>query len=308
MKLINKQMPNTLAHIGIQSFATRRILKDSDYLWIFIGCVIPDIPWILGRLVATSIKVDLYVLRIYAIIQSSFLFCLILSFALASLSKRYWKTFIILSLNSIFHLLLDGLQIKWGNGVHFFAPFDWHYIKFGLFWPESLLTHTLTGFGFIYFWISWRKSTTADFEFEFRPRWFFPLLTVYFFLPVLFLPGPLNADNHFIKTLQSGDMRKGNYIEIDRGFLTKRADKHVVTTFAGEELIAEGIDKDISGVVSIKGKFTSNNLIKISDYHFHLPMFRDLASYIGLSLILLYCCYSIVLLLKARKKLRRRIE
>lgn len=117
-------MPNTLAHIGIQGIATRSIIKDADYKWILIGCIIPDVPWILQRIVSVVFNVDLYALRLYATVQSSFFFCIILSLVLATFSKQYWRVFIILSTNSFFHLILDSLQTKWANGVHLFAPLN----------------------------------------------------------------------------------------------------------------------------------------------------------------------------------------
>ena len=162
-------MPNTLAHIGIQGLATRSIIKDADFKWIIIGCIIPDVPWILQRLVTIAFNVNLYDLRLYSTVQSSFFFCILLSFLLATLARQYWKVFIILSINSFFHLILDSLQTKWANGVHLFAPFDWHFINFGLFWPENIITYILTGFGFLYFWMNFQMYLIVQgIELEFK--------------------------------------------------------------------------------------------------------------------------------------------
>ena len=128
-------MPNTLAHLGIQGIATRSWFRNADLKWIFIGCVIPDLPWILQRLIWTGLPdIDRYDLRLFATAQSSLFFCLILSVALAALSKRFWKVFIILGINSLLYLLMDALQNKWANGVQFFAPFNWKMTNFDLFW------------------------------------------------------------------------------------------------------------------------------------------------------------------------------
>ena len=71
-------MPNTLAHIGLQGLATRKLLRDADLKWIYLSCIIPDVPWIIQRLVRYVIpNIDLYDLRLYAIVQASFLFCLL---------------------------------------------------------------------------------------------------------------------------------------------------------------------------------------------------------------------------------------
>ncbi len=144
-------MPNTLAHLGVQGFATRSLLKDADYKWIYIGCIIPDLPWILRRIVHFAFPgINLYDLSLYATVQSSFCFCLLLSIALAALSVNYWKTFAILGFNSFLHLFFDACQTKWANGVHFLAPFNWHLTNFGFVWPESFLTYILTIFGISY--------------------------------------------------------------------------------------------------------------------------------------------------------------
>ena len=46
-------MPNTLAHMGVARLTSLALFRDADAKWIYIGCVIPDIPWIIQRLVAS---------------------------------------------------------------------------------------------------------------------------------------------------------------------------------------------------------------------------------------------------------------
>ena len=113
-------MPNTLAHFGIQGVATLVMLRQADPKWIFVGCIIPDVPWILQRIVRPVITDPdlLYDLRLYTIAQASLICCLLLCGAFAVLSANPGRIFAILSLNSCFHLLLDAFQTKWGNGVH----------------------------------------------------------------------------------------------------------------------------------------------------------------------------------------------
>jgi len=43
-------MPNTLAHIAIQAPLTRLGMKEAPLQWIAVGCIIPDIPWIVQRI------------------------------------------------------------------------------------------------------------------------------------------------------------------------------------------------------------------------------------------------------------------
>jgi hypothetical protein len=285
-------MPNTLAHIGIQGIATRSIIGDGDYKWIFIGCIIPDVPWILKRLVSVFLNFNPYDLRLYAIVQASFFFCIILSLSLSFLSKNCLKTFTILSTNSLLHLLLDALQIKWGNGVHLFAPFSWQMTNLGMFWPESIpnILITLLGLGvIIYVWprislsskdLVWpQKSKIAI---------FFLSLLAYFLMPLIMISGPENANNHFIKTLRQLEYRQGRVIEIDRGSNYFKNENCIIKTFAGEELFIKGKDNKCFGVTSVRATFLDERTIHINNSHRHWGRLRDIFSYVGLFFIALY--------------------
>ena len=281
-------MPNTIAHFGVQGITTRGIIKDADFKWILMGCIIPDIPWILQRSVNAAFSVNIYDLRLYAIVQSSFFFCIILSFLLATFAEQYWKVFAILSINSFLHLILDSFQIKWANGSHLFAPFEWRFSNFGLFWPESIITYLLTAFGFLYFWMKWPESFKSSAKLTLRPVPLVIIFMIYAFLPFLFLSGPENADNHFVKTLRAVETRAGKTIELDRVKYTNNDTKKTIRTFAREEIPVEGIKQEKSGIVSIQGKFIRNKLIRVSNYHTHHLILRNIGNYAGLFLVLFY--------------------
>ena len=258
-----------------------------------MGCVIPDFPWIMRRLVGLLPGVDPYDLRLYAIVQSSLFSCLILCFLLSTFSKTYWRTFAILSINSFLHLILDALQTKWGNGVHLTAPLSWHLINFGLFWPESMIIYVLMAFVGLFFGVKWINRPRSEAELLFRPVPFFLTLMVYFTMPFLFLSSSEDADNHFVKTLRTVETRKGKYIEIDRAKYMTKNDKNILVTFSGEEIGVEGIRHDHTASVSVKGTFVSNHLIRVSNYHTHNVRFRDTASYLGLLLVAWYWFWSV---------------
>ena len=42
-------MPNTLVHLGVQGLGNRLISTEIDLKWVFLGCIIPDLPWIVRR-------------------------------------------------------------------------------------------------------------------------------------------------------------------------------------------------------------------------------------------------------------------
>ena len=143
-------MPNTLAHLGVQTLATRVAVRRADVRWVFIGATVPDVPWIIGRATSTLVpRFHDYDLWAYLIAQSSLAVSLILCAALAAVATRAGRTFAILSVNASLHLILDGIQTKWGSGAHVLAPFSWHDWDAGWFAIESWPTFALTSIGII---------------------------------------------------------------------------------------------------------------------------------------------------------------
>ena len=283
-------MPNTLAHFGIQAVATRRLLKEPHTKWVFLGCVIPDIPWILQRAGGAFLPgVDTYDLRLYAIAQSSLIGSLLLCGAVAAVSERPRKVLTILSLNVLFHLLIDMVQTKWANGVHLFAPLSWELLNFGLFWPESLPTYILTAFGLVYVAWIWRRIIAEPALLSAislrRGLLAVVLLSGYFFFPLALQSGPDTYDNHFVRTLRERDARVGRLVEFDRNHYLKRPGGDILRTFAGEELRVVGEHLDHSAQVSVRARFIDAKTIEISELHEHSAWFRDGASYIGLLML-----------------------
>ncbi len=285
-------MPNALAHLGVNGLATKPIIKTADLKWIYLGAIIPDIAWILQRVVKLVYPtVNGYDLRLYVIIQASLLFSLILGLWFSSFSKNQLRTFIILSLGSLLHLLLDACQIKWANGVLLFAPFSWQLLDFGFFWPESWPTYLITLFSLGYVIFYWRKAVEKIPDLKIRSvkyhSFYLLVLFSYFILPLALLQGPQNADNHFVQTLRNYQSRSGKHIEFDRRTIFSKDGNLFLKTFANEKIRIIGKDLPSSGTVSIKGKFIDNNTIQVSQFHIHSVIFRDGASYLGLFIILL---------------------
>ena len=283
-------MPNTLGHLGFQGLVTRAVFRDADLKWICLGCVIPDLPWILQRAMMGLLPVDPYDLRLYAIAQSSLALCLVACGAFAALSADPGRVLRILGLNSVLHLLLDACQAKWANGVHFLAPFSWRIDNFGLFWPESPLSVllTVTGLGWLLF--VWRRpGVPIGLAFDRRGRLITAagLMAAYFVLPVVLLSGPEAADNHSVRTLRDRENRTGRAVEFDRNRYVRREAGDVLETFAGEELTVTGEIPERSASISVQGRFVHEKTVEIVNLHTHWPRVRDLASYVGLALVAL---------------------
>ena len=287
-------MPNTLAHLGIQAITSRTILRHADPRWIFTGCVIPDIPWILQRLVQTSgFSIDWYDLRIYAIIQASLFCSLFLCGTLALLSLHPRRVFLILAGNVVGHLLLDAMQTKWGNGVHLFAPMSWTLWNAGWFWPESPVTYLVTILGLATVaWIA-RKMWRGEIPEPLinpnpTPKYLGAAVICmvgYLLMPFPFMQGPEAADNHFVHTLREKDTRTGKPIAFDRVAYRKEESRGTVRTFGKEILYLDSTPLNHSGTLSLKGRFIDQNTLHLNEWHEHTPFVRDTASILGLGVL-----------------------
>ncbi|MEM7522387.1 MAG: hypothetical protein AAF360_01220, partial [Pseudomonadota bacterium] len=255
-------MPNTLAHLGIQTLVARAILKSADVKWIWAGCVIPDLPWILQRAVrALAPGVPVYDLRLYAITQSALALCLVLCAALACFSARPYRVFAILASGSLMHLLLDAMQTKWANGVHLFAPASWDLLNFGLFWPEDPQTWALTGFGLVAAIYAWARLPKEADDLR-RPRGAAllaapALFALYFAAPLALMEGAAAADNHFVTTLRDVAARPDRRVAFDRNRIQRAEDGDRLIAWTGESFALEatppGVLPEESATVSIKG-------------------------------------------------------
>ncbi|MFK7816037.1 MAG: hypothetical protein AB8B92_06835 [Gammaproteobacteria bacterium] len=284
-------MPNTIAHFAINGLFTRAIITHSDFKWIYLACVIPDLPWILQRIIKTlPLMIDLYDLRAYCIAQSSLLLCVFLCAALAMLAKQRSKVFIILVIGCLLHLLLDAVQTKWANGVLLFAPFDWNLLRFDFFWPESLGTYLITAAGLLYFIFNIRKTIQLNCQ-EFKLTLMTLSISVVFLLiwltsPLAYMQSVFSADNHYISTLKDFNNRTGKEIEIDRNIIIHEDGEIKLKTSYGELITLENIETRNGARISLQGKFLDKNKIYVNSFRTH-SNFRNYASMVGLACVLL---------------------
>ena len=285
-------MPNTLVHIGINGIFSKSVVRNSELIWIYIGCVIPDFPWITRKIIETVLpSLNGFHLQTYSIVQASLLFSILLSFSLAFFSKNFFRTFLILTIGSLLHLLTDPIQFKWANGVHLFAPFNWNLTNYGLFWPESILNFILTFIGIDFFFINWKSIRNSGKIFSFtlnRIFGFSVFVLVYLSAPFLFVQSIEKADNHFVSTLKNKSQRIGKYVEMDRRKIeyNKNSLSYWIESFDKEKIELISKNDFSSSKLSIQGRFINNNQIKVLNYQENWDIFRDGASYFGLLLIL----------------------
>ncbi|MFZ0389140.1 MAG: hypothetical protein WAN36_01680 [Calditrichia bacterium] len=303
-------MPNTLGHVGAQGPISRWLAGSavSDIKWIYLGVLLPDIAWILHRILKIFYSGwNPFDLRLYAIVQSTLFFSLVLAAAISLLALRSRAVFLVLSGNALLHLLLDALQTKWGNGVHLFAPFSWKLINWGFFWPESFVTYFITAAGLIFIIFYWRKAanTFPEFRRPAFPRFTFAFLflTAYFILPFLFFGAAEKSDSHSVQTLRLTDARTGKDVEMDRAEIKAAANGLVVQNFSRIKFRIKGKEIPPAGtVVSLKGRFIDEQTIRADQIHIHPGVLRDIPSYLGI--LLIFVIWLIAYLQKRLKEYR----
>lgn len=288
-------MPNTLAHIGLQAPLTRIGCKAVPLQWVVLGCIIPDIPWILQRILSLAPGINPIPLQLYVVTQASLFFCCIASLAFALCTRKSGFVFLILTANSALHLLLDACQIKWANGIHLLAPFSWHTTNFAFFWPEHSTSYVLTLMGLAALLFTWRNALPSDLFLQKPDKKKAITLTLalicYLTTPFFFAKAAYNGDVHYSKTIHERSERAGKAIEIDRGIYNKAT--QTITPFTNKALSLNNPPVVQSGILSIRGTFDQENTITVTDYHVH-KNHRDHASYAGLFLILLLWTHSLI--------------
>jgi hypothetical protein len=285
-------MPNTLVHIALQVPAGYFTGRRASVPWVLLGCIIPDLPWIIRRVVQLLApgQYSFEVIQ-YATVQASLLFCLIISAGVACLARRWAYVMIILALNCVIHLLIDAVEIKPGNGVHFFAPWSWSAFNFGWLWPENAIVTALTGVGIcVALWALvslspdrslWNYSAVS------RKILFCGALLTYLIGPIALIQGPFDANIQSIKTLQEKDQRVGRQVTFDRRPYLIEDDAGYIVTAAGEKLRLIGPTLPRAGRASVTGVFVSGKEIEVLEIHSSQRFLRDIASLTGLLVVLL---------------------
>ncbi|MCF8055316.1 MAG: hypothetical protein K9K37_01590 [Desulfocapsa sp.] len=282
-------MPNTLTHIGFQTPLSWLGIKEAPLQWVALGCIIPDIPWIVQRIFLLVPGIDPVDLLLYVATQASLAYCLILSLALAMLCSSSRKIFLILALNCLLHLLIDASQSKWGNGVNFLIPFSWQTTNLGLFWPEHFSNTLLAIMGGGIFLLYWSKAIHSTSPLLKKPTaaktvCFATCLACYCLSPALLLNAAYEADIHYSKTLSSTEPRTGKTVELDRGRYS--ATNQSIRSYTGEQFTITSPPLNLTPILTVRAQFQSENTLQLTEYHTHRTN-RDYASYVGLLLTLL---------------------
>lgn len=262
-------MPNTLGHIGIQVPLSNLFFKKAELQWIALGCLIPDIPWIIQRVLFKLQLFDPYMINYYTTIQASLFFSVALGVSFSMLSRRSIRIFLLLLFNIVIHLLLDSCEIKWGNGVLLLAPLSWDLTRFDFFWTDHPITFVVSAAGLFFVLFFWRTSTHKDIQLI-RPKGtkaaiYFLALGCYILAPALFIGQAEQADIKYLATLEDKQTRPGKTIEAER--LPFSSDKNLVRFFSQEEVQVTGNLPKQASLLSFRGKFITMDTIEVKESH-----------------------------------------
>ncbi len=288
-------MPNTLAHLGLQAVATRAIFSRADIKWIYLGAIIPDIPFVMKRAASfVAPGVDILDVRLFSIVQASLLFSLVFAFACSRFSSSSKRVLLVLSFGVILHLLMDACQIKWGNGPRFLVPFDWKLVNFGFYWPEQLPSHLMTAFGGMYVIYAFRlpiREQGTDLILP-GPKVLLTAATAlvfYFIFPLALMESAEQAGGGSVQLIRMDD-RGGHEIDLDRARYRHNAGQMIVELYRGEFIALVGIEDELpaEGKISVRGVFMDDELIRANEYHVNDTRYRELASVFGLAIVAIY--------------------
>lgn len=281
-------MPNTLVHFAVQGAASHGLWRLVDPRFVYLGCLLPDLPWILRRaVVGFGLPVDSFDLRLYTMGLASLAVTLLLAAAVAALTASPRRVFAVLGLNALFHLLLDATEIKFGNGVHLLAPLSWRMTGFDLIAGESLVYFVLTLAGALL--VAWElaRPRAAGVRFTLRPARLAAagaLLVAYLLAPLLFLRAIESSDSYSVKTLREREARAGRTVSLDRTAFLATPAGGVVRIWTGERLRVTGALPARDAAVSLHGTFLAPDVLRVDRLVVHASN-RDWPSYLGLLLL-----------------------
>lgn len=288
-------MPNTLAHIGLQVSATKAVAKDFDVRLVLVGCLIPDLPWILQRLLNVT-PLDVLDVRAYTLTMASPFFCTIFALGFGLFFKRWMWVFAGVSIQCLLHLLLDGLQDKKGAGVHWFAPFNWTEFSFPIFPMEGWIIHTASILGIcvsiLILWLTikhlpkWRISSMSSVP-RIKGGLIITLFGIYTLLPLALLDQPINANVHNLAIWERLIEREGKQIRLDRCQFAPGSPAKIKDSLSKDWISISGIDLKEPATVSLIATFIKADQLRADSYFVHTKGLRSFYTMIGLGFILL---------------------
>jgi hypothetical protein len=281
-------VPNTLVHFAAQGAASHAFWRRLDPRFVYLGCLLPDLPWILRRgVVGLGLPADVFDLRLYTMGLASLAVTLLLAAAIAVITSAPRRVLAVLGVNALLHLLLVASEVKFGNGVHLLAPLSWRMTSFDLVPGESPLYFALGVAGALL--VAWEiaRRSAATTRFDLRPRRLAAaagLVVAYLVAPLPFLGAIEASDSYSVKTLREIDRRRGRSVGLDRTGFHATPAGGVLQLWTGERVRATGALPTHDAAVSLYGTFLEPDVLRVDRLVEHRQN-RDWPSYLGLVLL-----------------------
>ncbi len=285
-------MPSTLTHVALQVPAARVLGGAGAVPWVLASCIIPDIAWILQRAfkaVWWGSEEIFYDVRLLAIAQSSLLLSGVLCAALAIVARPSGRALLALLLGCAVHLLLDALQLRWGNGVHLGLPFVWTAWSPGSVDPDApaFAAVALVGAAACVFLIA-RPPRRQELQLtRGRLTASVALVAAFFVLPWVLMAPLERADNHSIGSLRA-EQRHGREVSLYRAHYfppeTPGGDPVLLTLVSEPLRVTSGLDLAARARVSVRGRFAGPDRLEVIEAHVHPHERRSIYSVLGLAL------------------------
>lgn len=133
-------MPDLVTHFGTSYLAFRPFPWRVDPRLLFLGALLPDIPWILAR-VLRPMSLDPIALYAFLVPFSTPLVVIFLAGLIALLHERRIRCFLTVVIAGLLHIGLDTLQTRPVDGPILFYPFSYRQFSLQWFWPEDAVSY-----------------------------------------------------------------------------------------------------------------------------------------------------------------------
>ncbi len=268
----------------------------AEVLWIYAGAVIPDMGWILQRLLMRlPFDVDPFRLISYSAALTSLAGCLTASAAIAALTVRRGRVFGLLATGCLLHLLMDAAEIKWANGVLLMAPVSWHLTTWDVFQQDGLVVYAATVGSLLFVALTWRSGIR---EIN-RSMWHLSpasvgvacgLAVLFFLWPLPWLDAPAKNGLYDMEVIRDTDSRTGRNLELDRARYFAASNQ--VRIFTGELIQVENFSAPRDTLVSLRGVFESPDVLRVEQAIVHHPWQRAVAAKVGLALFAFFLIHA----------------
>ncbi len=138
-------MPNLLTHFGATYLLFWPLPWRIDLRLLFLGALLPDLPWIIYRALERLTALDPINLLAYLIPFSTPIVVLLVAACIALLHQRPLTCFGILGTAGVLNIVLDALQTRPVSGPLLLYPFSFRQYSLHWFWSEDIISYVAVG-------------------------------------------------------------------------------------------------------------------------------------------------------------------